>query len=142
MRNKILSIVVLSVLNTLFSGCAAKSVSLVDENQVTVEKQDGDKVKILWTDVYQQDGQAWAYGALKQRGISPGAVKTHVDVRVLSQDGSVHYETFSEDVYVPRLSAGKGPDWKRFKVQLAGTLPAGSKVTLKIHSGKHEDTTG
>ncbi|MHB9068734.1 MAG: hypothetical protein ACYC54_00030 [Sedimentisphaerales bacterium] len=141
MRKTFLRFLAVGVLASIISGCAANQVSLVDKNLVSVEKQDSEKIKILWTDVYQKDGQTWAYGALKQRGYYPSTIKTHMDIEVLSKDGSVQYETFSKDVYVPRIRAGKGPNWTRFRVQLAGNVPPGSKVTMKVHSGRHDEST-
>lgn len=143
MDKNYLSLVAVGVLVSIVSGCATNRVSLVDTKQVTVVRQDSEKVKILWTDVYQKDGQIWAYGVLKQRGYHPSMpIKTHVDVQVLSKDGAVQYETFSEDIYVPRNRVGKGPDWKRFRVKLAADIPAGSRIHIKVHSGRHEISAG
>jgi hypothetical protein len=130
--------IAIGVMAFILSGCAANRVSLVDKNLVSVDNQDGKRVKILWTDVYQQDGQTWAYGVLKQRGYHPSSIKTHVDIQIVSADGSIQYEIFSDDVHVPRNRAGKGPDWRRFRVQLIGDISAGSKVNMKVHSGKHD----
>jgi hypothetical protein len=125
----------LGVLSMVFSGCAAKQVSLVQNNQITVAKRDDGKVKILWTDVYQQDGRTWAYGVLEQQGLTMTPVKTHVDIRVEAPDGSVTYETISDDVYIPGHRVGKGVHWKRFKTQLPNTLSAGSQITMTVHNG-------
>jgi len=122
----------------MISGCASKQVSLVEKNQVTIEKQGSEKVRILSTDVYQQDGQVWAYGLLEQKGLGAGAVKTHVDIRVVAPDGLVSYETISDDVYVPGYRVGKGIHWKRFKSQLPEKLLEGSQVTMTVHSGEHQ----
>ena len=126
------------VLVGFISGCASKQVSLVEKNQVTVVRQDSQKVNILWTDVYQQDGQVWAYGVLEQQGSGTGAVKTHVDIQVVALDGSVSYETASEEVYIPCKRIGKGIHWKRFKSQLPQTLVVGSQITMTVHSGDHQ----
>ena len=120
------------------AGCSVNPHSMTGDNRVSVEKQDSEKVKILWTDVYQEDGQTWAYGVLKQPHPYPSAVKTHVDIQVLSEDRTVGYETFSDDLYVPRNRCGKGPNWVRFKVQLAGDIPTGSTVNMTVHSGTHD----
>lgn len=140
MRKKVLSVIVINVLVAVISGCVANQYSLADKGLVSVEKKDSEKVEILWTDVYQKDGQTWAYGALKQRGYHTYAVQTHVDIQILSENGSVQYETFSDDIYVPRHRTGKGPDIARFKAKLNGDIPKGSKVTMKVHSGKHDTT--
>jgi len=141
--NNCLHIAVVGVLISVVSGCVVDRISLVDTNQVTVVKQESEKIKILWTDVYQKDGHTWVYGALKQKGYRPSMpIKTHVDVQVLSEDGSILYEAFSEDIYVPRNQVGKGPDWKRFRVKLSENLPADSRVNIQVHTGSHKICAG
>ena len=136
------SVLFLSVLVMSVPGCAANRVSLVDTHQVTVARQDSEKIEILWTDIYQKDGHTWAYGVLKQRGYHPSApIKTHVDVQVLTEDGSIQFETFSEDFHVPRNRVGKGPDWKRFRVQLLPEISEGSKIAITVHVGKHMENS-
>jgi hypothetical protein len=135
MKKQVLNLMAMGVLGFILSGCASKQVSLVENNQITVAKQDDGKVKILWTDVYQQDGRTWAYGVLEQQGLTMASVKTHVDIRVVAPDGSVSYETISDDVYIPGHRVGKGIHWKRFKTQLPDTLSAGSQITMTVHNG-------
>lgn len=143
MSKKYLHYAAVGVLVFIISGCSVNRVSLVDTNQVTVTRRDSEKIEILWTDVYQKDGCTWAYGILKQRGYhSSMPIKTHVDVQVLSEDGSVQYEAFSEDISVPRNRVGKGPDWKRFRVKLTENIPAGSQVNILLHNGRHEISAG
>jgi hypothetical protein len=143
MKKKFLLTVVVTQLGMLvfnISGCATNRISLVDTNQVSVVRHDSEKIEILWTDVYQKDGQVWAYGVLKQRGYRLSMpIKTHVDVQVLSEDGSVHYETISDDIYVPRNRVGKGPDWKRFRVQLPTEILGGSRISMTVHVGEHKE---
>lgn len=86
MSKNYLSLVAAGMLVSVVSGCAVNRISLVETNQVTVAGQDSEKIEILWTDVYQKDGDTWAYGVLKQRGYHPSLpIKTHVDVQVLSE---------------------------------------------------------
>ena len=120
------------------SGCSTSRVSLSDRGYVAVEKQDSEKIKILWTDVYQEDGQTWIYGVLKQPSVIGGTIKTHVDIQILNPDGSVQLETVSKEIYVPRNRIGKGPDWKRFRVKLGVDVQEGSKAFIKVHSGNDE----
>jgi hypothetical protein len=122
----------------LICGCASNQVSLVEKKQLIVEKQCSDKVDILWTDVYQQEGQAWAYGVLEQQDFGTGIVKAHVDIQVVAPDGTVSYKTASDDVYVPCKRIGKGIHWKRFKSQLPEMLTAGSQITMTVHSDNHK----
>jgi len=120
------------------SGCATNRINLADENSIAVVNQDGEIVKVLWADVYHQDGRTWVSGVLKQNGLSRSSVKRHVDIQVLSVDGSVRYETFSDDVDVPRRRIGRGPGWGRFKTNLDIDVLPGSTVTVRIHSGAHD----
>ena len=119
----------------IFSGCNTNRVSLVEQGLVLVAKQPSEKIDILWTDVYKQDGQTWVYGVLKQRGSGTSAIKTHIDIQVSALDGSVYCEAISEDIYVPRNRVGKGIDWKRFKVRLPEELLDGSQISMTVHSG-------
>ena len=138
MTNKLLGLIALGVMAAIISGCATRRHCLADNGLVSVRTQDGEKVRILWTDVYQQDGRTWAYGVLKRRAISSSAIRTHIDIQVLDPDGSVYYEIFSRDVYVPRNRVGKGPDWKEFRARLPDELSKDSKIDMTVHSGSHE----
>ena len=83
-------------------------------------------------------GQTWAYGILKQYGIGTSSIKTHVDIQVFNPDGSIQYETITDELFVPRNRVGKGPDWKRFRVQIPNKLPKDSQINMTVHSGSHE----
>jgi len=137
MQTKIYMILNSFMMMLTFSGCNTNRVSLVEQGLVKVTKQVSEKIDILWTDVYQQDGQTWVYGVLKQRFPSPSAIRTHVDIQVLNSDGSIQYETATEDVFVPRNRIGKGLDWKRFRVRLPEKLLEGSQISMTVHSGSH-----
>ena len=123
-------------------GCSANRISLADQGCVSVKNQGSERIKILWTDVYQQDGQIWAYGVLKQSASNSSAIKTHVDVCVLAPDGSAQYETTSKELYVPRNRVGKGPDWKRFRVQLPIEISVGTRISMAVHSSAHKVREG
>jgi protein involved in sex pheromone biosynthesis len=82
MKRQVLILLAAGAMSFMISGCAANQVSLVDEKMVSVKEKSSEKVKILWTDVYQQDGRIWAAGILEQQGLGTGAVKTHVDIQV------------------------------------------------------------
>ncbi|OHB60787.1 MAG: hypothetical protein A2Y12_16080 [Planctomycetes bacterium GWF2_42_9] len=135
MKRKILNIVALSILAVIFSGCNANKIE-----GIAIDTHDSEKLDILWADVYQQNGEIWAYGALKQNGNYSAVIKTHVDIQVLSENGSIQYETFSNDLYVPKHRTGKGPGCVQFRVKLAADIPTGAKVNIKIHNNKHEQS--
>lgn len=138
MRRRISMILGLSVALLKFSGCNANRVSLVEEGPVSVAKRPSEKIDILWTDVYERDGQTWACGVLRQRASNSGAIKTHVDIQVLNSDGSIQYETIADDLIVPCNRVGKGIDYKRFKVRLPDKLPKDTQISMTVHSGRHK----
>ncbi len=139
---KTLRVAGIFLVTLVLSGCSANRVSLAEQSLVSVEKQGSEKIDILWTDVYQQDGQTWVYGVLKQRASNSSAIKTHVDIQALNPDGSIQYEIITDDLFVPRNRVGKGPDWKRFRMQLPGKLLEGSQVRMTVHSGSHNKKDG
>lgn len=124
----------------VLSGCSGSRISLADKGLVSVEKQHSPAVRILWTDVYQQNGHIYVYGVLEQTGRGTASIRTHVDIQVLNPDGDSAYETITEDVLLPRIRAGKGPHWRRFIAQLPEKLSEGSKVLMMVHTGRHEQT--
>ena len=119
------------------SGCATNRVSLVDENMVSVEKQGNESVEILWTDVYQDGEDTVVYGVIRRRSHTSYPIKTHVDVAIVSPDGTMLQEARTPDIYVARRVPGKGTDWTRFKIRFPGALTQGSKVNMVVHSGSH-----
>ncbi|MHC4122850.1 MAG: hypothetical protein ACYSSI_04690 [Planctomycetota bacterium] len=137
MQTKIYMILSLSTVILTFLGCNTNRVSLVKQGQVLVAKQPSEKIDILWTDVYQQNGQTWVYGVLKQRALNSSAIKTHVDIQVLNPDGSIQYETVTEDLFVPCHRVGKSPNWKKFRVQLPDELLKDSQISMMVHSNSH-----
>lgn len=60
-----------------------------------------------------------------------------MDIQALNPDGSIQYETITDDLFVPRNRVGKGPDWKRFRMRLPEKLLEGSQVRMTVHSGSH-----
>ncbi|HHA18796.1 MAG TPA: hypothetical protein ENK70_03730 [Methylophaga sp.] len=141
MKQKVLGLVGigLGVLLVTISGCAANRVSLADEGIVSVETVPGKKVKILWTDVYEDDNDVVVYGVLRRIGYSSGSFSIHVDVTVFSPDEEVLYENRTSVIGVPRRVVGKGVDWKRFEVRFPGQIPEGSSIRAVCHAGRHND---
>jgi hypothetical protein len=128
-----------SVLPVVISGCATNRTDVVEKGSVSVETVSSKKVKILWTDVY-QDGEDFAvYGVVQRGSHTSYPIKTHVDITILSPDGTVLQEARTPDTYVPRRIPGKGISWERFQVRFADIPPQGSRVNVVVHSGKHED---
>jgi hypothetical protein len=117
------------------SGCGTNRVSLVDKNLVSVEKQGNKTVKILWTDVYNDGEDTVVYGAIQRRNHTCYPIKIHVDIAVVSPDGTILQESRTPDIYVARHTPGKGIDWTRFSVRLRCMPAQGSKVNMVVHSG-------
>jgi hypothetical protein len=132
---------VFGVLTAVISGCAANRVDLVANGVLTLEKQATGKVYIAWSGVYEHADGLVITGVLKRRDHVGLPIKTHVDVTVLSPDGSLVDTARSSDVYVPRRITGRGQSLKRFSVHLPNMPPKGSLVRLVSHSGLHSDAT-
>jgi hypothetical protein len=89
-----------------------------------------------------QDGEDFAvYGVVQRLSHTGYPIKTHVDITILSPDGTVLQEARTLDIYVPRRIPGKGINWERFKVRLPDIPPQGSKVDMVVHSSSHGDKT-
>jgi len=137
MRNRVSSLIAIGVLTTITSGCVTNRVSLVDENMVSVEKQGNETVEILWTDVYQDGEDTVVYGVIRRRSHTSYPIRTHVDVAIVSPDGTMLQESRTPDIYVARRVPGKGIDWTRFNLRVPGVLAQGSKVKMVVHMGSH-----
>ncbi|MFH1718448.1 MAG: hypothetical protein ABIF19_13925 [Planctomycetota bacterium] len=140
MRKKVLSLITIGVLATIISGCAANRVDLVDTGVLTLDRQREGKVYIAWSSAYEQDDGFVITGVLMRHDHVGSAIKTHVDVTVLSPDGRVLETVRSNEVYVPRRITGRGQSLKRFRVHLANLPPRGSSVRMVSHSGPHKDS--
>jgi hypothetical protein len=73
------------VLPVVISGCATNRIDLVEEGIVSVETVPSKKVKILWTDVYQDGEDFVVYGVVQRRSHTSYPIKTHVDISVTRQ---------------------------------------------------------
>jgi len=125
MKQKVLGLagIGLGVLLVTISGCATNRVSLADAGLVSVETVPSKKVKILWTDVYEDGNDVVVYGVLRRIGHSSSPFNIHVDVTAFSPDGNVLHENRTPEIDVPRRVVGKGVDWKRFEVRFPSQIP-------------------
>jgi hypothetical protein len=144
MKNKVLNLViamVFGILTIVISGCAANRIDLVDSGVLTLEQKAAGKVYIAWSDAY-EDGDGFVVtGVLRRRDTVGMPIKAHVDVTILSPDGTIIEESHSSDVYVPRRIIGRGRSLKRFKVRFSDVPAQGSLIRLVSHSGLHNDAT-
>ncbi|MFC1738759.1 hypothetical protein ACFL1G_06910 [Planctomycetota bacterium] len=143
MKNKVLSLVIATVFNSLaivISGCATDRVNLVDAGVLSLEQHTTGKVCIAWSDAY-EDGDGFVVtGVLIRRDTVGLPIKTHVDVTIQLSDGTIIDESRSSDVHVPRRIIGRGQSLKRFRVRFPSIPAEGSKVSIVTHSGSHNNT--
>ena len=125
------------------SSCiAANRTDLVKNGVVTIEQQRTGKAYIAWSSAYKEKGDLVITGVLRQRDHVGGPIKTHVDVTIMSPDGTVLDEARSSGVYMSRRITGRGYlSFERFKIRIPSVPAKGSLVCLVSHSGKHDDAT-
>ncbi|MHC4624649.1 MAG: hypothetical protein ACYS4W_12190 [Planctomycetota bacterium] len=144
MKERVFSLVVAIVLGMLtaaISGCATNRIDLVDEGLVTVETVPSKGVRILWADVYQDGEDMVVCGVVQRRSDTSYPIRAHVDITVLSPEGTVLQETRTCNIYVARRLAGKGMNWTCFRARLPGTPAEGSRVHMAVHSSEHNGKT-
>ena len=143
MKKKVLSLViatVFSLLTFLLPGCAMNRVNLVDTGKLSLEQHRTGKVYISWSGAYEQDDGFVISGVLRRRDSVGAAIRTHVDVTVLSPDGTILDEARSSDVDVARRIPGRSYlSFERFKVRFPDIPATGSSVRVVSHSGRHND---
>jgi len=141
MKKKVLSLViatVFSLLTFLLPGCAMNRVDLVDTGKLSLEQHRTGKVYIAWSGAHEQDDSFVISGVLRRRDSVGTAIRTHVDVTVLSPDGTILDEARSSDVYVARRITGRSYlSFERFKVRFPDIPATGSSVRVVSHSGRH-----
>lgn len=129
---------VFSLLTFLIPGCAMNRVDLVDAGMLSLEQHNTGKVYIAWSGAYEQDDGFVITGVLRRRDRVGMAIRTHVDVTVLSQEGTILDEARSLDVYVARRITGRSYlSFERFKVRFPNIPAKNSLVRLVSYSGRH-----
>jgi hypothetical protein len=121
------------------SGCSSNRISLTDQGLISIDKHDSEKIKILWSEVYQQDGQTWACGVLKPQTLNP--VQAHVDIKIFNADGSIQYETRTEDILIAGDCNCKSPKLEKFRVPLPDNLSRDTRISMTLHSGYCKNKT-
>jgi hypothetical protein len=141
MKKKVLSLVIAAVFSLpaiLIPGCTMNRIDLVDSGVVSLEQHRTGKVYIAWSGAYEQDDGFVITGVLRRRDRVGMAIRAHVDVTVLSPDGTILDEARSSDVYVARRITGKSYlSFERFKVRFPNIPATGSSVRVVSHSGRH-----
>jgi hypothetical protein len=126
----------------VISGCAEEyRTDLVKSGVLSLEKHSMGQVYIAWTNAYEDGDDFVITGALGRRGRVGGAIKVHVDITILSPDGTILGEARSTDVYVSRrITGSRYLKIERFEVRFPSIPPQGSSVHVISHSGRHDDT--
>ena len=121
------------------SSCIATNrTDLVKSGVVTIEQQRTSKAYIAWSSAYKEKGDLVITGVLRRKDRVGVPIKTHVDVIVMSADGTVMDKVSSSDAYVSRRMARSGyKSFERFEVRMANVPAKGSMIRLVSHSGMH-----
>ncbi len=137
------TVITLLLLVVVSLSCtAANRTDLVKSGVVTIEQQRTGKAYIAWSSAYKEKGDLVITGVLRRRDHVGLPIKTHVDVTIVSPDGTVLDEARSSDVYVSRRIIGRGYlSFERFKIRIPSIPAQGSLVRLISHSGQHDDAT-
>jgi len=143
MKKKVLNsaaIMALAILTIIISGCAANRVNLTDAGIVTIQQHTPGKVRIAWSDAYEDEDGFVVTGVLRRHDLVGMPIKTHVNVTVFAPDGNILDEARSRDIYVPRRRIGRGQSFTRFRVNFPTIPTEGSKISITTHTSTHSDT--
>ncbi len=140
-RSVIKIIVVTLLLLVVGSGCmVADRTDIVKSGIVTIEHQRTGKAYIAWSSAYEEKGGLVITGVLRRHDHVGKPIKTHVDVTIVSADGTVLKKIRSSGVKVSKRIAGRGyQSFERFKIRIPSVPAKGSLIRLVSHSGKHDD---
>lgn len=120
------------------SGCASSQMRLADQGIASVEILPSDKAQIVWVDAYRDGEVSVVYGAISRHRLKR-QIKVHVDITLLSPDGTILEKARTADISVPRRSTVKGSSLKRFAYRFTN-IPAGSSLVLAVHDCPHDTT--
>jgi len=137
------TVITLLLLVVISSSCtAANRTDLVKSGVVTIEQKRTGKAYIAWSSVYKEKDGLVITGVLRRCDHVGLPIKTHVDVTIVSPEGTVLDEARSSDVYVSRRIIGRDYlSFERFKIRIPSVPAQGSLVRLISHSGQHDYTT-
>lgn len=129
----------LSLVSVVMSGCVTNRINLADTGMLNLEQRNNGKVYIAWSGAYEQEDGFVVTGVLRRRDRVGMPIRTHVDVTVLSPDGTILDEARSSDVCVSRRITGRSYlSFERFKVYFPKMPVRGSTVRVISHSGRHD----
>ncbi len=128
----------------VLSGCSFSRMNLTDNEACTIERVNtSDRISIRSAKVYQDDGDTVVSGKVKLNKNLLQSKQGHVDIAVISPDGTVLATT--SVFYNPRkrtrrmqLKANKGSS---FTARFPGSLPQGSIIRMAPHNSIEETVT-
>ena len=138
MKNQTITIaLVVFFAGIVLSGCSFSRMNLVGNAACTIERLNtSDRISIRSAKVYQDDGDTVVSGKVKLNKNLRQSKEGHVDIAVISPDGTV-FDTASV-FYNPRkrtrrmqLKANKGSS---FTARFPGSLPQGAIIRLAPHN--------
>ncbi|MCJ7778861.1 MAG: hypothetical protein MUP16_11180 [Sedimentisphaerales bacterium] len=118
-------------------GCATTRINLSKSDTVKLEKTASEKVFIPWADAYKDGNDLLVTGVVERRYLSTGLLKAHIDVTILSVEGTILQEGHTKAIYVPGRRVGKGINWERFRIRFPGIPPEGAKIKMVVEHGEH-----
>lgn len=140
MKQRYVNLTFLSGLFLMVVGCTANRTNLRKSGSVTIENHSPGKVKVLWSDAYEEGGQFTVNGMLGRNDRIAMPIAVHVHVFVLSGDGGRVVQTLkTSDIAVPRNRIGRCCDRRRFAVEGSEIPSAGSKLLVVAHSHNESD---
>ena len=102
---------------------------------LTLEKQTSGKVYIAWCDAYKNEEGITVTGVLRRRDHIGLPIKKHVDVTILSPEGTILDEARSPDLYIPKRIIGRFEKLQRFTVRFPNVSPQGSVLRVITSNG-------
>ncbi len=141
MNTRIQSRVILTVGSLLLVlGCAPNRASLVESNNVSVERMATPHVYFPWVDVFRENGAAVVKGAIRQRYQHKHSMSGHIDVLLSDPDGQV-IEQAQASIRPHRLTR-RGPKQAHFDVPLTTMPPDGAVIRVQYHNRPHHTSEG
>lgn len=123
------------VLTTVIPGCAMNRVDLADTGRIKLVQGKMSKAYIVWSSAYEKDDGLVITGILRRHDHVGIPIRAHVDVYVVSPEGTILSEVRSSDVYVSRRITGRSClGSERFTVNLPNMPAKESLIRVVSHS--------
>jgi hypothetical protein len=138
MKNKIPNLIIaLIALAAAASGCTANKSDLAKTGQLTLKNQSEGKIYIAWSSASKQDQGFVITGVVRRHDRVGPAIKTHIDIEIISPEGQTINTARSSDIYVSVQRTGRFTPFKRFAVSFPSMPPQGASALIKPHTKPH-----